>query len=156
MTVHAWRIVKAKHAGAAFTGEGARLYGGRWNSKGTAMVYTAGSASLAILEMLVHLDAHEILGSYLLAEVTFEETLVQEMDRARLPTDWRMDPPPPAMRSLGDQWVAGIGSAVLRVPSVLVDSESNYLLNPAHGDFPAIVRTVPRPFVFDPRLLKIT
>ena len=57
MTVVAWRIFKPKHEATAFTGEGARLYGGRWNSKGTSMVYAASSQSLAALELLVHLDA---------------------------------------------------------------------------------------------------
>jgi RES domain-containing protein len=154
VTVHAWRIVKARHAAGAFTGEGARRYGGRWNSKGTAVVYTAGSPSLAILEMLAHLDAHEILAGYLLAEVTFDESLVQEIDLARLPANWRSDPPPLELRALGDHWWAARASAALRVPSALVDMESNYLLNPAHPQFPAIAKRAFRPFRFDPRLLK--
>ena len=57
MSITAWRIVRARFADSAFDGEGARRYGGRWNSRGTRMVYTAGSQALAALEMLVHLDA---------------------------------------------------------------------------------------------------
>ena len=64
MSIAAWRIFKPKHAAMAFTGEGARQFGGRWNSKGTAIVYTAGSAALAALEMLVHIASHELLEAY--------------------------------------------------------------------------------------------
>ena len=67
--VSAWRITKRKHARSAFTGEGARLYGGRWNSPGTAIIYTAESQSLAVLEILVHLDSPELLKKWLCAGI---------------------------------------------------------------------------------------
>jgi RES domain-containing protein len=76
MTRAAWRIVKPRHTATAFTGEGSRRFGGRWNSKGTAVVYTAGSAALAALEVLVHLDAHDVLQSWQLLRITFDEALV--------------------------------------------------------------------------------
>jgi RES domain-containing protein len=150
----AWRIFKPRHAASAFTGEGARLYGGRWNSKGTALVYTAQSCSLAALEMLVHLQAQQILESYEVAQVVFDSALVTGLQRAKLPHDWRAYPPPLALRALGDQWAARNASAILRVPSAIVEAESNYLLNPAHPDFAKITVGPACPFVFDPRLLK--
>lgn len=155
MTIRAWRIVKAKHAEAAFSGEGARRYGGRWTSPGAAVVYTASSASLAMLEMLVHVQSQELLKSYILFEVTFEEALVTAVDVRSLPRTWRRSPPPIAVQRVGDAWLEDAGSAVLRIPSVIVPAEWNYLLNPAHPDFAKIAVGPRRPTKFDPRLIRV-
>ena len=154
MSVTAWRIFKPKHAAAAFTGEGARLYGGRWNSKGTAVVYAAGSAALAALELLIHLASQQILDLYQLRDVTFDEKLVEEVRHSDLPANWRSDPAPRALTEVGDIWIASQASVVLRVPSVVIDTEFNYLLNPAHPDFPRFQIGRARDFRLDPRLLK--
>ncbi|MFA7236300.1 MAG: RES family NAD+ phosphorylase [Phycisphaeraceae bacterium] len=154
MTIHAWRIVKAKHAAAAFTGDNARRFGGRWNTPGVAMIYTAGSASLAMLEMLAHLQSHELLNHYVLFEVIFDEALATAVDIATLPKTWRKSPPPIAIRRIGDGWVGMGGSAVLKVPSVIVPTESNYLINPAHSDFAKITIGPKQPVRFDRRIIK--
>lgn len=73
MTLRAWRILKAKHADQAFTGEGARLHGGRWNTEGAAVIYTSATISLAVLEILVHLESAALLSKYQLTSVEFEE-----------------------------------------------------------------------------------
>ena len=117
-----------------------------------AVVYTAGSQSLAALEMLVHLDSSELLQKYVLFEVAIEESLVTQVERSQLPRDWRADPPPEKVRALGDEWALGAVSAVLRVPSVLVPGEDNFLLNPRHANFPKLRIGKPAPFEFDPRL----
>lgn len=78
MTITAWRIYKRKHSSTAFSGEGARLHGGRFNSKGVAVVYTSATVSLASLEMLVHLQSSEIMGAYAVRSVTFDDGLVRE------------------------------------------------------------------------------
>jgi len=152
VTVAAWRIAKRKHARAAFTGEGARLFGGRWNSPGTAVVYTAESQSLAALEMLVHLESLDLLENYMLLEVRIDESLVAAVELSQLPKNWRADPPPAKVMAIGDAWVAGGISAALRVPSVLVPSESDFLLNPRHEGFHKLQIGKPLPFRFDPRL----
>jgi RES domain-containing protein len=152
--VKAWRITQQKHAKTAFSGEGARLYGGRWNSPGVAMVYVAQSQSLAVLEVLVHLDAPALLNKYVFLEATFDASLAIELDRASLPKNWRSDPIPKAVQAIGDRWASSGGSAVLRVPSVLVPEESNFLLNPRHPDFGKITVSRPQPFRFDARLAK--
>lgn len=152
-TLTAWRVYKRKLARTAFTGIGARLYGGRWNSPGTAVIYLAQSQALAALEMLVHLEAADALRHYQVCAVTFPETLVQRVDPATLPTTWRRDPPPRKLQRLGDAWVAAAGSAILQVPSAVVPAESNFLLNPAHPDFPRVTIARPQPFRFDRRLL---
>ena len=83
--LRAWRIVKSEHAAAAFSGHGAKIAGGRWNNPGTLMVYTAGSHSLAILEILVHLQSQNLLQRYALFELTFSADLVVSLDRHSLP-----------------------------------------------------------------------
>ena len=130
MTVTAWRIAKQRHAKTAFTGEGARLFGGRWNSPGTAVIYTAQSQSLAALEMLVHLESSNLLPNYIMIEVGIDDTLIVSIELSQLPKNWRADPPPAKVRAIGDAWVADRTSAVLRVPSALVPDEHNFLLNP--------------------------
>jgi RES domain-containing protein len=130
----AWRICKEKHSKHAFSGEGARLFGGRWNSPGTSVVYVAGSQSLAALEMLVHLSAADLLGKYVLIPVEIEESFIAEIPL--LPKSWRAYPAPTEMRIIGDEWAHSGSSVALRVPSTLVPSEANFLLNPQHADFP--------------------
>jgi RES domain-containing protein len=146
----AWRIVKEKHAVTTFDGEGARLYGGRWNSVGTSVVYTSGSKSLAALECLVHLNP-PVLFRYLAIPVEFDDALVEKV--VGLPANWTEQPPPATTQGLGDLWARQARSAVLELPSVIVPGEPNYLLNPAHRDFKRITLGRPEPFSFDSRLL---
>jgi RES domain-containing protein len=153
--ITAWRIVKARHATNAFDGEGARLEGGRWNSPGSPMVYTAGSAALAALEMLVHLGRSATLPAYVLIACSFEETLVSRLDRSRLPARWRSYPAPPELQLLGDAWLKSNSSAVLEVPSAVIPTDPNYLLNPGHRDFTSVGVSLPEPFQFDLRLLRL-
>ena len=152
--ITAWRIIKRKRARTAFSGDGARQYGGRWNSPGVPMVYTAASQSLAALEMVVHLDSSELLHEYVVFEVGIDESLIEEVDRARLPRNWRADPPPAKVRELGNAWAKSSTSAVLQVPSATLPAENNFLLNPRHPDFPKLVIGKPSAFQFDPRLAK--
>jgi RES domain-containing protein len=150
--VVAWRIVKRTRVKNAFSGEAARLYGGRWNNPGVAIVYTAQSQSLAALEMLVHLDSFQLLGAYVLFELGIDESLIKRVELSDLPRNWREDPPPTEVRAIGDAWAAEGSTAVLRVPSVLVSGEYNFLLNPRHEDFLKLRIGKPLPFRFDPRL----
>ena len=154
MTIQAWRIVQARRAVDAFSGEGARRFGGRWNHKGTPMVYTAGSISLAALEMLVHLDAARLLDAYLCLPVEFDDSLCRKIDVTLLPEDWNTHPSVQATRDTGTEWVRSGSSPVLAVPSVPVPLETNYLLNPAHPDFPELRIGSPESFQYDPRFLE--
>lgn len=154
MTVSAWRIVKAKHASKAFSAEGEKKYGGRWNSVGVPVIYAAGSASLAMLEMLVHLQSQELLRQYVLFEAILDELVITTVDLKSLPKVWRKSPAPVAVQRIGDMWVAAGGSAVLRVPSAIVPNEWDYLLNPAHPDFAGITIGPKQPVRFDPRLIR--
>ncbi len=147
----AWRIIKAKRAATAFTGEGAAKTGGRWNSRGVSVVYTSATKSLATLESLVHLNP-PVTFTYVAFSMKFDDALVEVFPIKNLPADWRTEPPPPSTKAIGDDWVKAGRSAVLALPSVIT-GETNYLLNPAHRDFKKITIGKAEPFVFDPRLL---
>ena len=117
------------------------------------MVYTSQSAALAALEMLVHLGRASILHSYVLIPCAFDDAAVSRLDRRRLPGNWRSYPAPPELQLLGDDWVKSGTSAVLVVPSAVIETVSNYLLSPHHRDFRAIRVMEPQPFELDVRLL---
>lgn len=148
--IAAWRIVQASLAASAMDGEGAYMYGGRWNNPGTRVVYLSQSKSLAALEILVHADQALIGLPYSIIQVNFEEALCIDLDP--LPTGWSNSDPVHA-RAAGDAWVASQASLALRVPSVVMPDEWNYLLNPAHKDIGKVAVDTPEEFRFDGRLV---
>ena len=147
----AWRLTKTKLIAGAWDGEGARKSGGRWNSPGIAVVYSSGTLSLALVEVLVHLPSG-ILPAYSAVRVDFDESMVTAVGPRDLPANWRDYPPPPDTKAIGDLWIAQGSSLVLRVPSVIVPTEYNYILNPAHPAFADLTIGEPMPFPSDPRL----
>ena len=148
------RIVGARYRDDAFSGEGARLRGGRWNSKGTPIVYTAGSIALASIEMLVNLPGPKLLDDFVRIPVHIPLDLIIDLPLDQLPSDWNSRPVSPSIKTIGDRWVQKRKSAVLKVPSVVVPEEYNYLLNPNHPDFEKITIGTPIPYRFDPRLAR--
>jgi RES domain-containing protein len=149
----AWRILKRRHVASAFDGEGARRFGGRWNSPGTAVVNSSGSRALALLEVLAGLRAVRPLEAYVMLPATFDDALVLGVETSDLPPEWRRHPPPPETQNVGNDWVDKRASVVLRVPSVIVPEECNYLLNPAHPNFRQVRIGSPEEVNFDPRLV---
>lgn len=147
------RLVKARHAASAFDGEGARAHGGRWTSAGTRVVYCSVHPSLAVLEVLVHLEAIEPLSTYVLIRAEFRDEDVEWLDPSALPEGWSSSPAPTELAHIGDEWAAGNRSLALAVPSAVVSMEWNVLLNPEHQEFHRVTIGEPRPFVFDPRLM---
>ena len=147
----AWRLTKTRHLATAWDGEGARTSGGRWKSVGTAVVYTSATLSLALVETLVHVPSG-VLPAYTAVPIEFDDSLVAVVDTADLPPNWKDQPAPPETRAIGDSWVGSSKSALLRVPSVVVPSEFNYVVNLRHPDFGRIRIGAPMPFPFDPRL----
>lgn len=150
--IEAWRIVKTKHAATAMTGEGARLYGGRWTSKGRRAVYTSATIALATLEIVAQLETAAPLSAYSLFPLTIPDALVTALDLRRLPPDWRGYPAPARLQALGDRWLDEGRSPVLRVPSAIVPSEFNYVLAPEHPKFGGITVGRAKPYDLDPRL----
>jgi len=153
-TMTAWRIVKVTRGSDAFTGEGSRRAGGRWNCPGTAIVYTAGSLALAALEILVHLDGPQLLPSYLQIPVEFDQAMCRQLDLDLLPTDWSDNPAPQSTQQIGTEWANSHSSVVLVVPSAVVPDEFVYLINPHHKDFPKLRIGQPASFRLDPRLVR--
>lgn len=154
MAIRAWRLVASRWQGSAFSGEGARLAGGRWNSKGTAVVYLGGSLALAALELLVHIDHSRALVEHVAIPVEFDESSVQVLEEDALPEDFPAAETIELSRSLGDAWVRTGEAPVLRVPSAVIPQEFNYLLNPSHERFREVTVGEPQPFRYDSRLIK--
>lgn len=153
MTIEAYRIVKTRYGMSAFDGEGAKRYGGRWNSVGTAVVYTSSTISLATLEILVHVDDLSLVrGLYSIIPVRFDESLVQWLSADELPPRWSEPEVSVQTQLLGDRWIREARSAALAVPSAVTPPEWNFLLNPAHRDFAAVNIGTMVAFEPDPRL----
>ncbi|MGB7551192.1 MAG: RES family NAD+ phosphorylase [Chromatiaceae bacterium] len=151
-----FRLVDEDYLEAAFSGEGARLYGGRWNSPGVAVVYTAQSLSLAQLELLVHLEAEAVLRGhwrYFAVDVAPRVIIACE-SWIDLPPDWAAWPAPAATQAIGDRWIAESVSVALSVPSAVTPGERNLLLNPAHPEYAAVLVAAPEPLRLDQRLIK--
>ena len=148
-----WRLLTARFANTAFTGDGARLYGGRWNRKGVPMVYAAGSQSLATLEMLVQDDP--LRARYVMIPATLPNNLkIERIAVDELPADWRDRSAREYTQTVGTTWAKRKSSAVLAVPSVVIPAEHNYLLNPLHPSFAKIEIGEPQDFITDLRLIK--
>lgn len=146
-----WRLCKRRHA--AFDGEGARLAGGRWNPRGGAVVYASESLSLAALELLVHCPPALLPVDLVAIAAEIPDTVrVRRIEEATLPRGWRRHPAPEALGRLGAEWLGKRDTVALSVPSAVVPSERNVLLNPAHPDFRKVRVGAPEAFSLDPRL----
>ncbi len=148
-----WRIVKRKHTASAFDGNAARRFGGRWNSPGRRAVYVSGSKSLALLEILVHLDVSRPLPRLAAFTFTLEAQLIERLRPDVLPRDWRTGRGLVSTQRGGDEWLASGRFLALAVPSTIVPEDLNYLLNPEHSAFAELRFGRPMPFILDPRLV---
>jgi RES domain-containing protein len=152
-SITAWRIVQARWAERAFDGEGARLYGGRWNPEGYPVVYLADTRALAALETLVHAEGALDKVSYVRYPVTFPQQLLEVAkisERLDAMTSLMVSP---RTQALGKDWLERAERPVLAVRSAIIPEEVNYLLNPQHAKFNQIKIGDAEPFAFDPRLI---
>jgi RES domain-containing protein len=140
------------HAASAYDGSGAAKFGARWNSRNVAVAYAAQSRSLSLLEYLVHISRERAPADLVFVEAVVPERDITVLDPATLPREWRREPPPRALRALGDRWAGSCASLALLVPSVVVPEESNLMINPAHPRFAALTVLEPVPAALDPRL----
>ena len=134
--VSAARICKVRRAASALDGMGAALEPGRWNSEGRRMVYTSECPALAFLEILIHADG-DLMPHYALIPLTFDDALVETVSPVALPAGWKslQEPAWAPLQTIGTAWLDSLRTPVLRVPTVIVPDQFNYLLNPAHPDF---------------------
>ena len=154
MTVAVWRIAVEAPTYTAnnLSGAGAKRTGGRWNSKGTAVVYCAANIALATLETVHYLRGGGLPYNRYLVRIDIPDDVWAARDvLAPLPGGWDAIPAGISARAAGDAWVAASATAVLQVPSVIVPDESNILINPLHGDAAAIVATTLKRWSYDPR-----
>jgi RES domain-containing protein len=149
-----WRVVKRAHAATAFDGKAAERYGGRWNTPGRRAVYASATKSLALLEVIVHLDVGRPLPKFVAFSFDVEAKLVEVLSPGRLPRSWRTAQGIPLTQRLGDEWLAAGRGLALAVPSVVVPEERNYVLNPAHPAFAKLAVGTPTPFTLDPRFAR--
>lgn len=149
----AFRVTKTRYLSSAFSGEGAKRYGGRWNPAGTSMVYLAGSLSLATLEIFVHTENYAtIYGLFSYIEVGIPENLIEKMEIEELPGRWNSPEVIPATQAIGEKWIASGRSVALSVPSAVTRGEWNFLVNPLHPEFAKLKIGEPEEFRLDPRL----
>jgi RES domain-containing protein len=150
--MQAFRIVKERHVLTAFSGDGARAYGGRWNRPGVPMVYAAQTRALAALAGLAHFAGAERRIAFVTFQIDVPDALVMRLSQADLPTDWRRDEPSASTQDLGSAWQLRGDSVALLVPSVLIPQEYCVLLNPEHPETRRVMVRYPEAFHFDGRL----
>jgi RES domain-containing protein len=152
--MHLFRIAKTVYI-RDLPGAGPRRYGGRWNHKGTAVIYAAESRSLATLEYLVHVPLpYEPLGLSVATLIVPDDARVHELRLSELPADWNRFPAPSSLADLGSEWVRGNASLLLRVPSAVVDDEFNLVINPGHPEMAEVKVEDVTTYAFDERLLR--
>jgi len=134
------------------SGKGAALFGGRWNSKDTYMVYTSQSGALALLEAVVHIGKMPKPGLYCMATIEIPDDDIEVLPASKLPADWHISPPPDYLKNIGDHFIAANKHLALKVPSVLMTEEHNFLLNPSLAHFKKVKVLARRPINPDERL----
>ncbi|GAA4340721.1 RES family NAD+ phosphorylase [Mucilaginibacter gynuensis] len=146
-----YRISNCKYI-EDLSGTGARLYGGRWNSEGRAMLYLASTRALCVLEVLVHLPPLMLPNNFCLATIEAPDNSVTEVTVDDLPVNWQDVSSPMALRQIGDAFLKKEEYLLMKVPSVIVPAEYNYLINPAHPYINKVKVLNRQPFTFDERL----
>jgi RES domain-containing protein len=147
-----YRILRKLYSRRPLDGEGAYQFGGRWSGPGTRLAYTAEHLSLAIIEYYIHIDPGDSPPDLVVVSADIPDRVSRtRVVLSRLPSDWRRSPAPPELAAVGDSFVADRKTAVLIVPSVLAPSESNWLINPQHPQFPHIRVHRPEDFHYDAR-----
>ena len=152
--IRAWRLTHERYTEKAFNGEGAYLYGGRWNNPGYRIVYLSNSIALATLEILVNGVQPSEIKNYVYIPVDIPEQLITVFEDDALPADWKKDPIPESSRKISESWVDAQKSPVLQVSSAVVVEECNFLINPLHPDYPKLIIGSAKRYTFDERLVK--
>lgn len=152
--MHIYRLTKKKY-GTILSGKGAAIFGERWNSKGTEIIYTAENRSLAMAEVVVHLTIGMLPSNYEMLTIFIPNSIkIKEIKTKELPENWNIFPHPKATQKIGDEFLLENKFCLLKVPSVVTKGDFNILINPFHADFKKIKVITSEPFPFDRRLFK--
>jgi RES domain-containing protein len=148
-----WRIVPKRRYSQAFTGEGARLYGGRWNPPGIRVVHTSATLSLAALEYFVHVSKQTRPDDLVSISLEIPKNIrVERVSESKLPSNWQLYPALDEVKEIGKRWIKNSATAILAVPSAVIPQELNYLINPEHADFKKMKINKPIQFNLDERM----
>jgi len=146
-----YRLSKGKYH-SDLSGKGAEIYGGRWNSKGTALLYTSQSRALAFAEISMHIPLGIVPKDYFLVTIQIPDTAdILELTEADMPADWRSNPHSDSTQKIGDKFATDIKRLALRVPSAVVPGDFNHLINPSHPMMKEVTIVNVEPFEFDSR-----
>ena len=149
-----WRICRKPYVDTALDGSGGMYTSGRWHSKGNPIAYTASSAALAVLEVLVHVDPLTAPADLRLLAIELPDDLsIEVLEPITLPEGWHSVPAPAALQTIGSSWLTSGRTAALNVPSAVIKVERNFLLNPRHPEVQRVRILSDEAFSFDTRLL---
>jgi RES domain-containing protein len=147
-----YRITSKKYAGD-LSGSGAATHGGRWNKKGTPVLYTGESKEIALLEVIVNTPPM-LIPSFDILTLEIPDHSITIMQASQLPKNWYKYPAPAILAEIAEKWAVGNQSIALKVPSCIIHSAFNYILNCRHPDYKEVKILEQRDFYFDFRLIK--
>ena len=149
-----FRLCREKYCNT-LDGKGAALYGGRWNSRGVELIYTAANRSLAMAELVVHMSLATLPDDFFMMTIDIPDDLsITEIDVNDLPNFWNSFPHTGVTRWVGDQFVSDNTYCILKAPSAVTKGDFNYLINPHHPDFTHITISEVEKFPFDRRIFR--
>jgi RES domain-containing protein len=148
-----YRLSRGKYR-LDLSGKGAELYGGRWNSKGVAMLYTSQSRALAFAEVAIHMPVGIVPKDYFLISIKLPDTAsILTLANTDMPADWRSNPHSNSTQTIGDQFIVESNYLILQVPSAVVPGDFNFLINPNHAEAGEVTIDKVEPFEFDSRFV---
>jgi len=149
-----YRLSKGEHH-LDLSGKGAEIYGGRWNSKGVAMLYTSQSRALAFAEASIHIPVGIVPKNYFLISISIPDTSgIFKLTETDMPADWRSYPHSNSTQMIGDQFIADSKFLIMQVPSAVVPGDYNFLINPNHSQIKNVTIVSVEPFEFDSRFIE--
>ena len=146
-----YRIGKTKHAND-LSGEGAKIYGGRWNHKSVPCLYASESRALSLLEYTVNINVEDIPRALSITTIEIPDSEILIINEAQLPGDWKQVPTPSSTKDFGTHLLKSSKKMVFKIPSSILPEEYNYILNPAHPDSKTIKIIEIRDLVYDIRI----
>lgn len=146
-----YRVSRTKYAGD-LKGEGAKLFGGRWNNKMIACLYTSESRALAVLEYTVNVNIDDIPLALSITTIEIPDRPIKFLNEPDLPGDWKSSPAPSSTKDFGSKLLLAAVEPVIKIPSSVIPAEFNYLLNPLHSDSKKFKVIDISDFIYDVRI----